>query len=144
MPNKIHNSSILITGGAGLWLLCGVEEVLKYKPARIIIIDNLIRASFENMSSFINRPEVKFIEGDIRDTDLLESLMKGVDYVFHMAALRIMRAPPSAAIRATNARSAFGALFGRSPGPCVPRWLTARGQCSGWRMRHEWAQAYSV
>src|SRR4051794_11179991 len=89
MHDKIHNSSILITGGAGFIGSYLVEELLKYKPAKIIIIDNLVRGSFENILSFINNPAVKFIEGDIRDTDLLESLVKGVDYVFHMAALRI-------------------------------------------------------
>ena len=89
MHNKIHNSSILITGGAGFIGSYVVEEILKYKPAKVTIIDNLIRGSFENMSSFINHPAVKFIEGDIRDKIYLNLLMKGVDYVFHMAALRI-------------------------------------------------------
>lgn len=89
MRNKIHNSSILVTGGAGFIGSYVIEELLKYKPAKVTIIDNLVRGSFENMSSFINKPEVEFIEGDIRDTVLLEKLIKGVDYVFHMAALRI-------------------------------------------------------
>src|SRR4051812_14712567 len=89
MSNKLYNSSILITGGAGFIGSYVVEEILKYKPAKITIIDNLVRGSFENMSCFINHPEVEFIEGDIRDTDLLGTVMKGVDYVFHMAALRI-------------------------------------------------------
>src|SRR5689334_6177739 len=89
MLNNIHNSSVLITGGAGFIGSYVVEELLKYKPAKVTIIDNLIRGSFENMNSFINNPVVKFIEGDIRNTDLLEMLVEGVDYVFHMAALRI-------------------------------------------------------
>ena len=89
MDNKIYNSRILITGGAGFigsWL---VEELLKYKPAQITIIDNLIRGSFDNMESFIDNPVIEFVEGDIRDTALLEKCITGIDYVFHMAALRI-------------------------------------------------------
>ncbi|MDB5012124.1 MAG: NAD-dependent epimerase, partial [Daejeonella sp.] len=66
-----------------------IEELLKFEPAKIRIIDNLIRGSYENMKSFIDHPSVEFIEGDIRDTALLEKCISGMDYVFHLAALRI-------------------------------------------------------
>lgn len=89
MHNKIQNSVILITGGAGFIGSYLVEELLKNSPAKIIILDNLVRGSFDNMSSFIGNPIVEFVEGDIRDTVLLEKCIAGTDYVFHMAALRI-------------------------------------------------------
>lgn len=89
MYNKIENSNILVTGGAGFIGSYVVEELLKSEPAKIIIIDNLIRGSFENVKSFINNPLVEFIQGDIRDKDLLEKCIADSDYVFHMAALRI-------------------------------------------------------
>lgn len=89
MTNKIYKSKILITGGAGFIGSYVIEELLEYEPAKIIVLDNLIRGSFENMQTFRNNPIVEFIEGDIRDTALLEQSMTGVDYVFHMAALRI-------------------------------------------------------
>ncbi|WP_018614272.1 NAD-dependent epimerase/dehydratase family protein [Segetibacter koreensis] len=89
MHNKIYNSNILITGGAGFIGSYVVEELLKHEPAKIIIIDNLIRGTYENMRSFLDNPLVEFVEGDVRDAELLENCIKGVDYVFHMAALRI-------------------------------------------------------
>jgi UDP-glucose 4-epimerase len=89
MHSKIQNSSILVTGGAGFIGSYIIEELLKSKPAKIVILDNLIRGSFENMNSFLHNPIVEFIEGDVRDTALLEKCIAGVDYVFHMAALRI-------------------------------------------------------
>ena len=89
MDNKIENSVIFITGGAGFIGSYVVEELLPLKPKKIIILDNLIRGSFENMRSFLNNPLIEFIEGDMRDTDLLEKCIIGCDYVFHMAALRI-------------------------------------------------------
>lgn len=89
MHNKINNSKILITGGAGFIGSYVVEELLKYEPARIVIIDNLIRGSMDNMRSFMDNPVVEFVNGDIRDTALLEQYLAGTDYVFHMAALRI-------------------------------------------------------
>lgn len=89
MPDKIYKSKILITGGAGFIGSYVVEMLLKYEPSKIIILDNLVRGSFENMQTFINNPIVEFVKGDVRDTLLLEKSMTGVDYVFHMAALRI-------------------------------------------------------
>ncbi|WP_197901545.1 NAD-dependent epimerase/dehydratase family protein [Rhodocytophaga rosea] len=89
MPDKIENAKIFITGGAGFIGSYVVEELLAYKPARIIILDNLIRGSLENMQAFINNPVIEFVEGDIRDRELLEKCVAGADYVFHMAALRI-------------------------------------------------------
>lgn len=89
MNNKIYNSSILVTGGAGFIGSYVVEALLQHGPRKIIIIDNLIRGSYENMKSYIDNPVIEFIEGDIRNFQLLESCFKKVDYVFHMAALRI-------------------------------------------------------
>lgn len=87
--NKIRNSTILITGGAGFIGSYLAEELLKYSPGKIIILDNLIRGSFENMKEFINNPAVEFIEGDIKKESLLEKCISQSDYIFHMAALRI-------------------------------------------------------
>ena len=88
--NKITNATIFVTGGAGFIGSYVIEELLlNYQPKKIIILDNLIRGSFENMKGFINDPRVEFIEGDIRNNELLEKCIEGSDYVFHMAALRI-------------------------------------------------------
>ncbi len=87
--NKIKDSVIVVTGGAGFIGSYVVEELIPLQPRKIIIIDNFIRGSKENMKSFINNPVVEFYEGDIRDTIKLEHCIAGSDYVFHMAALRI-------------------------------------------------------
>jgi UDP-glucose 4-epimerase len=89
MINKVKDSVILVTGGAGFIGSYVVEELLALKPREIIIIDNLVRGGLHNMKNFIHNPLVKFHEGDIRDLSLLESCIAGADYVFHMAALRI-------------------------------------------------------
>ncbi|MGB3946824.1 MAG: NAD-dependent epimerase/dehydratase family protein [Bacteroidia bacterium] len=89
MNNKVENSTVFITGGAGFIGSYLVEELLPLKPKKIIILDNLIRGSFDNMKSFINNSVVEFVEGDIRDYELVDKLMAQADYLFHMAALRI-------------------------------------------------------
>ena len=53
MHNKVKDHTIFITGGAGFIGSFVVEELLPLQPKKIIILDNLIRGSFENMESFI-------------------------------------------------------------------------------------------
>jgi len=89
--SKINKSKILVTGGAGFVGSYIVEELLKKEPAQVIIIDNMLRGTHRNMESFIDNPLVEYKEGDIRDFKLMENLISSVDYVFHLAALRITR-----------------------------------------------------
>lgn len=87
--NKVKDSVILVTGGAGFIGSYVVEELLQLEPKEIRIIDNFIRGSEANMKSFRNNPLLTFVNGDIRDIALMEELITGCNYVFHMAALRI-------------------------------------------------------
>jgi len=89
MLNKVKDSTILVTGGAGFIGSYVIEELIPLQPKKIIIIDNFIRGTKENMKSFINNPLVEIHNADIRDTGILEQCINGCDYVFHMAALRI-------------------------------------------------------
>lgn len=89
MKYTIKDSTILVTGGAGFIGSYVVELLLKEDPREIRIIDNFIRGSYENMKAFSDDSRVKFVEGDIRDTTLMDEFVNGCDYVFHMAALRI-------------------------------------------------------
>ncbi len=89
MHNKIKDSIILVTGGAGFIGSYVIEELIPLQPKKIIIIDNFIRGTEANMKNFIKNPLIEFQKGDIRDFVLLENCIKGTDYVFHMAALRI-------------------------------------------------------
>ena len=86
---KITGATILVTGGAGFIGSYLIEQLLPYDPKQILIIDNFMRGSEENMKSFRNDPRIEFVEGDIRNVSLLDSLVSRADYVFHMAALRI-------------------------------------------------------
>jgi UDP-glucose 4-epimerase len=89
MKSKIKNSVVFVSGGAGFIGSYVVEELLHYQPNKIIILDNFIRGNKRNMLQFIDNPIIEFIEGDIRDYSLLESIISRSEYVFHMAALRI-------------------------------------------------------
>ncbi len=75
----------LVTGGAGFIGSHIVERLVK-DGHRVKVLDNLITGKKENLASVID--DIEFIEGDIRDLDLLQKIFRGVDYVIHQAALR--------------------------------------------------------
>lgn len=87
---KIHGAKILVTGGAGLIGSSTIDQLLKnYSPAKIIILDNLVRGSLANIQGILQDSRVTFVHGDIRDMECVRRTMHGVDAVVHMAALRI-------------------------------------------------------
>jgi len=102
--NELKNSRILITGGAGFVGSFIAEQLLNEDVKEIIILDNLIRGSKDNLKGILPSKKVKFLIGDIRDEDLLNELFKDMDYCFHMAALRITHC-------ASSPREAQGVMF---------------------------------
>jgi len=74
----------LVTGGAGFIGSHLVEElVLRGRPVRVL--DNFSSGRLENLAGLLDRIEV--IEADILDERALEAAMRGVERVFHQAAL---------------------------------------------------------
>jgi len=85
----MKNKRFLITGGAGL-IGSHIADLLAEESAgEIVVIDNFVRGSRENLALASKRGNVRIVEGDIRDRELLGGLMKGMDVVFHQAAIRI-------------------------------------------------------
>lgn len=76
---------VLVTGGAGFIGSHIVDRLLALKY-RVIVIDDFSSGRIENLKSSINK--IRLIKGDIRDDKLVSKLLKGVDFVFHQAALR--------------------------------------------------------
>ncbi len=74
----------LITGGAG-FIGSHIAERLVWEEGKVIVLDNLSTGKEENLNSI--KDKILFINGDIRDLDLLLSLTKNVDYIFHEAAI---------------------------------------------------------
>ncbi|HBA61019.1 MAG TPA: UDP-glucose 4-epimerase [Elusimicrobia bacterium] len=86
MPN-IKNKTILITGGTGSFGHELLDTILDkdFKEVRIFSRDELKQ---EHMRIQLNNPKVKFYIGDVRERDSVDQAMKGVDMVFHAAALK--------------------------------------------------------
>jgi len=75
---------VLITGGAG-FIGSHLTERLVKKGYDVIVLDNLLRGKAENISHVMQ--SINFVEGDIRDYELIHSLIKNVDAVIHLAAI---------------------------------------------------------
>src|ERR1700724_252802 len=89
--NEIQGMKILITGGAGFVGSATADQLLDAGAAEVRVLDNFVRGNLRNLENAKKKGDVIVIEGDIRDADVVDSAVDGVDYVFHQAALRITR-----------------------------------------------------
>lgn len=80
-PLLKKRTKCLVAGGAG-FIGSNLVDELVARGNEVIVVDNLVTGRRENVP-----PEVKFYEIDIRDMAAIRPLFKGVDYVFHLAAL---------------------------------------------------------
>jgi UDP-glucose 4-epimerase len=86
---NVEGAKILVTGGCGLIGSTTIDQLLRDKPAKIVIYDNLVRGSMHNVEEILKDKRVELIKGDIRDVDHIRKVTEGMDAVIHMAALRI-------------------------------------------------------
>jgi len=86
MNLKVSGCKILITGGAGFIGSNLVESMLK-SGNHVICLDNFSTGKRGNIDGFMNNPDFLLIEGDIRNYPDCEKSVRGIDYVFHQAAL---------------------------------------------------------
>jgi UDP-glucose 4-epimerase len=85
----MHGERVLITGGAGAIGSNLTDLVVQAGADEIIVLDNFVRGRRDNLSWAIANGPVRVVTGDIRDAELVNRLTRGVDVVFHQAAIRI-------------------------------------------------------
>jgi UDP-glucose 4-epimerase len=85
----MRDQRTLITGGAGLVGSHIADQLVRAGAGEIIVLDNFVRGRRGNLAWARANGPVRIIEGDIRDRDALAEAMRGVDVVFHQAAIRI-------------------------------------------------------
>jgi len=81
------NKVLLIAGGTGSFGNAVLRRFLttSIKEIRIFSRDELKQ---DDMRKFYNNDKLKFYIGDVRDKNSIDDAMRGVDYVFHAAALK--------------------------------------------------------
>src|ERR1043165_7407823 len=87
--NDFQGQRVLITGGAGLVGSHIADLLVREGNPEIVVLDNFVRGRRENLAWATANGRVKIVEGDILDPKVLREVMRGVDVVFHQAAIRI-------------------------------------------------------
>lgn len=102
ISNQFKGKKILVTGGSGSVGQAIVEKLLEYKPKAIRILTNDENSIFEIKRIFDKNPLLTFMIGDVRDLDRVKLAIRGIDIVFHAAAMKhidICEANPFDAIK---------------------------------------------
>ena len=87
---KIADSNVLITGGAG-FIGSHLAETLLKQDCNVTVFDNFDlyydpEIKRKNIEKIRNSPKFSFLKGSILDPEALTSVMRDVDVVFHLAA----------------------------------------------------------
>jgi UDP-glucose 4-epimerase len=79
---------LLITGGTGSFGNAVLQRFLSTDYFSEIRIFSRDEKKQDDMRNQLKNPKLKFFIGDVRDYDSIEPATRGVDYIFHAAALK--------------------------------------------------------
>jgi UDP-glucose 4-epimerase len=90
---NLTGKKLVLIGGAGLIGSHTADQLISEDVREVVIYDNFVRGSAENLAAALKDPRVKVFEvgGDILQTDILEAALDGADGVFHFAALWLLQ-----------------------------------------------------
>ena len=88
MEQELKNKKILITGGAGSVGSALIKDLLKYDVNVIRIFDISENEVHKLKNNFIGEERLRYLIGDVRDSNRLELAMDGIDIVVHLAAMK--------------------------------------------------------
>lgn len=89
---QVEGKKVLVIGGAGFIGSFVVKELLNEPVKEVVIFDNFARGKMENIAECLDDERCSIYPhgGDIRELDILDAAMEGVDYVFHLAAMWLL------------------------------------------------------
>jgi FlaA1/EpsC-like NDP-sugar epimerase len=88
MRDFYRGKAILITGAAGTVGTELVRQVIEFEPAGIRLLDNNETELFFLGKNYRHTGKVRAFLGDVRDNQKLINIARGVDIIFHAAALK--------------------------------------------------------
>jgi len=88
----LKDSKVLVIGGAGFIGGFVVRELLNHPVKQVVIYDNFARGKMENIKDVVTDPRCSIFPfgGDVKDLDILDKAVEGMDYVFHLAAMWLL------------------------------------------------------
>lgn len=88
MKKLFSGKRILVTGGTGSFGHQIVDRLMKENPAEIRIFSRDEKKQYDMQFEYYGNNKLRFIVGDVRNKESLITAMRGVDIVFHAAALK--------------------------------------------------------
>lgn len=82
------NKTLLITGGTGSFGKAVLKSYLDSEHFKEIRIFSRDEKKQDDLRKIINNEKVRFYLGDVRDLNSIRNAVRGVDYIFHAAALK--------------------------------------------------------
>lgn len=92
MKNRISDAlkgkQVLVTGGTGSFGHEIVRELAQHAPKSIAIYSRDEKKQYEMQHAYAQECRLRFFLGDVRDLERTREVLRGVDIVFHAAALK--------------------------------------------------------
>ena len=90
--NKLQDARVLVIGAAGFIGGFVVSELLKEPVKEVIVYDNFTRGKLDNIRESLKDPRCHIFSygGDVREVDVWDKAVEGIDYVFHLAAMWLL------------------------------------------------------
>ena len=87
MTSILKNKNILVTGGSGSIGQSIVKKALDDGAKSVKVFSNDENGLYEMEQIFRNK-KIEYVVGDIRNSETVNSSVKGIDIIFHAAALK--------------------------------------------------------
>ena len=88
MMSILTKKSVLVTGGTGSIGTALVKKAIKDKAKLIRVFSNDENGLYEMESQYANNKNIEYVIGDIQNAEIVSEIVKGIDIVFHAAALK--------------------------------------------------------
>lgn len=85
---ELEGKRILVTGGTGSFGHQITSSLLKLDPKEIVLFSNDEKQQYDMALEYKNNKVLKFVLGDVRDYMRVLDATKGIDIIYHAAALK--------------------------------------------------------
>ena len=83
-----NNKIVMVTGGTGSFGTTVIKKLIEIQNFKELVVFSRDEKKQHDMRLAFHDPKLKFIIGDVRDRNSIFDAMRGVDLVFHAAALK--------------------------------------------------------
>ena len=84
----LTKKSVLVTGGTGSIGTALVKKAIFDKAKLIRVFSNDENSLYEMESEYVNHKNIEYVIGDIQNVETVNEITKGIDIIFHAAALK--------------------------------------------------------